>query len=529
MQLQEDVQDWAMGARQAVADNVMKQFIQLPQHAFMEPFLEMWEMMRQGTFSSTTFVDFSFVSADTMANWTDYVQRSGLQSARFERAVACMLGNIQADASAAPFEFESALKRTHKMCWYAKGEHGWIQLFDACEEYYMRNVPMRTSAHVINTRQRLVVVKASGERCPLVRIPEFSTDMSDDYMASIDDQTAIAENRFAPILNRCRGGVYTDDGSMAFVMLTVLNICGDFNALVFNMLLQAWALGGFMNHSRFMVRKRGSFGLGAQIGEAIGVDELDLHSVPVYAPIREKVDLYKSGNGCIMGGVGALAAFCCFKGFTLQQCVHRAVAKCKVTHTGVEAALTTALMAGMIWDKVQHDTQEWLAIDQMLEIWTAVQQVTEDMFPRQQYEEFYVSIDCIVESRAQTAELPKTGYSFVDRHGRMNDWSWRGSLLPPITNHARLESNPRYFGSYCLDCFTLALWCCDGQTKWDEVMRRAKQCLGDADSIAAVAGQLAGAAKLPEKYDFLGCEEANVLARVMLWRHRCDKFTRLID
>jgi hydroxyethylthiazole kinase-like sugar kinase family protein len=52
---------------------------------------------------------------------------------------------------------------------------------------------------------------------------------------------------------------------------------------------------------------------------------------------------------------------------------------------------------------------------------------------------------------------------------------------------------PEYFGSYCMDGLAMALYAVYHSASFDEAIERCVNFLGDADSTAAVAGQIAGA------------------------------------
>lgn len=53
--------------------------------------------------------------------------------------------------------------------------------------------------------------------------------------------------------------------------------------------------------------------------------------------------------------------------------------------------------------------------------------------------------------------------------------------------------NPTYFGSYCIDCLAIALHSVYHTKSFAEAIEKCINFLGDADSTASVAGQIAGA------------------------------------
>ena len=79
-------------------------------------------------------------------------------------------------------------------------------------------------------------------------------------------------------------------------------------------------------------------------------------------------------------------------------------------------------------------------------------------------------------------------------------WNWKA---PSLEIHAVLASRgqdyngypvlPGYFGAFCMDGLAMALWSVYHSASFDGAVERCVNLLGDADSTAAVAGQLAGA------------------------------------
>jgi len=97
-------------------------------------------------------------------------------------------------------------------------------------------------------------------------------------------------------------------------------------------------------------------------------------------------------------------------------------------------------------------------------------------------------------------ELRRLLQSREPRGGQEECWNWRDSQL-------QIESSLRargriyngypctagYFGSYCMDGLAIALWGFYNTSTFHEAVVRCVNCLGDADTTAAICGQLAGA------------------------------------
>ena len=73
------------------------------------------------------------------------------------------------------------------------------------------------------------------------------------------------------------------------------------------------------------------------------------------------------------------------------------------------------------------------------------------------------------------------------------DWNWRGDMINVVYPQSRVAENPHYVGSYCMDAIAMALWIIYHRMDPRDVLIYAAEMGGDADSVAAVAGQLAGA------------------------------------
>jgi ADP-ribosyl-[dinitrogen reductase] hydrolase len=79
-------------------------------------------------------------------------------------------------------------------------------------------------------------------------------------------------------------------------------------------------------------------------------------------------------------------------------------------------------------------------------------------------------------------------------------WNWKANTLDISGTLKRRGDKykghrvlPEYFGAYCMDGLAVALHSVYHTTSFDEAIEKCVNFLGDADSTAAVAGQLAGA------------------------------------
>merc|ERR1719262_882571 len=58
---------------------------------------------------------------------------------------------------------------------------------------------------------------------------------------------------------------------------------------------------------------------------------------------------------------------------------------------------------------------------------------------------------------------------------------------------ARAQQQPGYIGSYAMDNVSMALHCVYSTSSFEEATLKAANLCGDADSVCAVVGQIAGA------------------------------------
>jgi ADP-ribosylglycohydrolase len=265
-------------------------------------------------------------------------------------------------------------------------------------------------------------------------------------------------------------GQWTDDTSMALCLADALSLGlvkfkgeeGEPIHLDQNQLMglfRLWWNYGYNN--AFRQEPRGSVGLGGNISASFSQP----HSPKICGKYETTAgDLNTSGNGAAMRNspVAIIAR-------SPEEAMRLAWEQSKVTHQGVESALCCQLMAYITYHMIHSDqTTPAARLGQALQL----------------IENFQFS--------SETDSLAGKGY--IDSVMRLirgeGEWNWKDSTFK--FNQDRLISNPGYIGSYVMDGLAMALHCLSTTNSFEKAIGKAAYRGGDADSIAAILGQLAG-------------------------------------
>ena len=93
----------------------------------------------------------------------------------------------------------------------------------------------------------------------------------------------------------------------------------------------------------------------------------------------------------------------------------------------------------------------------------------------------------------------------------ISPWNWKSKNF--VYAKERIDENPKYVGSYATDCLAMALHCVYTTNNFKSALLKAVNFGGDADSVGAVTGQLAGA-----KYGFDNIPE-EWIKTIHKWTH----------
>ena len=157
-------------------------------------------------------------------------------------------------------------------------------------------------------------------------------------------------------------------------------------------------------------------------------------------------------------------------------------AQARATHAGDEAAEAAALMAALVARAIHAPGDD--AVARKAALFDALAD----------WETPVASVRAL--ARAE-AEPRADGAPDADR-----DWRWRGARLD--FSPARAAAQPGYVGSYAMDALAMALHCVASTGCFRDAVLAAANLRGDADSVAAVAGTIAGAvygaSDIPEEW-----------------------------
>ncbi|WP_160289716.1 ADP-ribosylglycohydrolase family protein [Novosphingobium pentaromativorans] len=263
-------------------------------------------------------------------------------------------------------------------------------------------------------------------------------------------------NRFA-----LRPGQWTDDTSMALCLADSLLLRDAFDAHDLRLRFLNWWYFGYCN-AFFLDDQRPtktSVGLGGNIWQ----------SFEEFTRLRTQFttagDLKTSGNGSLMRNA-PVALF-----FRHDDKLATAMSywQSKTTHQGEEAAECCRLLTRCILDGIRGDGTarclEGLA----------------DRFTSQVY-----SVDCLSRSDQEDACSDNMGANLEDRN-----WNWLSSEFR--YSPARAREHPEYIGSYAMDALAMALHCVWSTSSFSDAVLKCANLGGDADTTAAITGQIAGA------------------------------------
>ena len=272
------------------------------------------------------------------------------------------------------------------------------------------------------------------------------------------------------IRNSLKPGQWTDDTSQALCLADSLIMRSRFDPLDFNLRLLAWWYGGYNNAFRKDSERKSKKSVGLGGNTALAMTRFLDHG----ESFTKAGDSNTSGNGSIMR-LSPLAVwfanFCTSRG-TFNRDIITAMRVAKhsslATHQGVEAGECCALLMMFLVRAIQTG-DKFLVFEELATFFKSTNSPT---------------VECIAKSQAEY--LPATKEIDPDRN-----WNWKAKEFKYSSR--RTQENPNYIGSYACDALAMAFHCIYTTDSFRSALLKAVNLRGDADSVGAITGQMAGA------------------------------------
>lgn len=316
------------------------------------------------------------------------------------------------------------------------------------------------------------------------------------YLNSIN----LAKNPFSDPVSP---GQWTDDTSMGLCLADSLIINGgELKPLDVMKRYLAWWYCGYNNASRFAEEKGVSWGIGIIVQNSLKY--FLTHPAEQFYTVGGK---FSSGNGSMMRNAAIPITF-----KDMNTAMEIAQKQSYVTHAGIEAAECCKLLTficlkfinGKKKDNIQSSLEELL--NDTSEIYN------------------YLKLDS-VKGLAKSQENVRN-----PRDNSPENWNWKADIF--AYNDARFgaqDPEGKYIGGYAMDCMAMALHILYHTTSFKQAITVASKLCGDADTVAAVVGQIAGAfygfSTFPQKWldDLYKYDRGEIAIRAFLLNYLADK------
>lgn len=259
-------------------------------------------------------------------------------------------------------------------------------------------------------------------------------------------------------------GQWTDDSSMGLCLAEHLITHGTVDGHQLMLAFTDWWYRGY-NNAFTRGDEHTSVGLGGNINASYQtyLDQKNKFTRATKGPYATPAgDEFMSGNGSLMrNGPVAIAAS------SSEEAMQLAMVQSKVTHQGNEAAECCRLMAYLLFS-ITHSPNE----------------ITKSNLP--QLLQGFTSTEPSVQSLANSEENVKNA-----KNRQLENWNWKSPNFQ--FNQDRINQYPGYIGSYAMDALAMALHCVYTTNSFEDAVLKAISHGGDADSVGAITGQIAGA------------------------------------
>lgn len=276
-------------------------------------------------------------------------------------------------------------------------------------------------------------------------------------------------------------GQWTDDTSMGLVLADNLLENGRLHCGKLMQEFCDWWDHGYNNAFAEGAHNFGqnSIGLGGNIAAALENfrreslhDKIKMINNENYA--TQAGDETFSGNGSIMRNA-APSIFA----LSLEEAMNIAYKQSMTTHQGIDAAGCAQLMAAIIYRAI-HDVFSW---HRELNAEKRKRHALDSQFleeiiktAKKMGREFSPTVKALARSTMEKKE-----------NGKIRNWNWRMNFK------FQEDNNLDYVGSYSVDGLAMALHCVESTNSFRDAILKAATRGGDADSVGAITGQIAGA------------------------------------
>lgn len=263
----------------------------------------------------------------------------------------------------------------------------------------------------------------------------------------------------------CAG--WSDDSSMGLCLADSLIVNnGIFKAEDIMKRFLAWWYYSYNNALMYQKTKRGSWGLGGTIRPSL---ENFLITQKIYEGTGNEFD---SGNGSIMRNTAIPIVY----HSNLGEALKYAGCQSRITMRGNEAAGCCRLLTYIVGNILNEEKKDTLkdTLDSLLT------------------EENLNDVNLVTDSVKGLALSSKEVKSDKDKDkGFYENWNWKNEIFK--YNGSNRPHNSTYLGAYAMDNMAMSLHILYHTTSFKQAINVATHLCGDADSVASVVGQIAGA------------------------------------
>lgn len=286
---------------------------------------------------------------------------------------------------------------------------------------------------------------------------------------------------------RLEKGQWSDDSAMSLCLAdSLLANNGALDGSDLRMRFWTWWADGLNNSSRLADKQQVSFGLGYNIAESLLPLAPNRRIDPVFLPTRDN-----SGNGSLMRLAPVVVLHGGIAGAE-EALARMAISSSLTTHSSSagECCKFLALLCYQMIRRRSTETDLRGFVDRFCS------QFASSLTPS--------SLSQLLQCQPEDSE-------------RNACWNWRSESLPIRKSVAArgksYNGHPvslEYFGSFSIDALAVALHSLYHSNSFVDCVSRAANHLGDSDSVAAIAGQMAGS-----WYGYSSIEQSY---REVLWR-----------